>query len=111
MYKGQSSEVVVITPETSMQVYIDQDDVAMCKLCSIENGVQVCRKPVVISMGPVTQIVGEKLTGSGRIAVAYLKIDGSAFVRKGYYAGDMIEWEKEMGEEEYWVADPWPLMN
>lgn len=111
MYKGQSPEVVMITPETSIQVYIDQDDVAMCKLCSTENGVQVSRKPVVISMGPVTQIVGEKLPGSGLIAVAYLKIDGTAYVRKGYYTDDVIEWDKEMGEEEYWVADPWPLMN
>ncbi|NQT74043.1 MAG: hypothetical protein HQ553_14965 [Chloroflexi bacterium] len=111
MYKGQSPEMIVITPETSMQVYIDQDDVAMCKLCSIENGVQVYQNSAVISMGPVTQIVGEKLTESGRIAVAYLKIDGAAYVRKGYYAGDMIEWEKEIGEEEYWVADLCPLTN
>ena len=58
MYKGESPEVIVLTPKTSMQVYIDQDDVAMCKLCTIENGVPVCQKPVVISMGPVTQIVG-----------------------------------------------------
>lgn len=111
MYKGQSPEVITINPETNIQVYIDQDDVAMCKLCSVENGVQVCRKPVVISMGPVTQIVGDKLPGTGRIAVAYLKIDGAAYVRKGYFTDNTLEWEKEMGEEEYWVADPWPLMN
>ncbi len=111
MQKGQPPEEVMIDLTTIAQMYIDQDDVAMCKVYKIENGLRVFGKPVVISMGPVTQIVGSKLPGDGRLAVAYLKINGAAYVRKGLYANDHVCWEKEMGEEECWVAESWPLTN
>ena len=111
MRKGDSVEEVFITPETSMQVYIDEDGAALGRLCRIEDGEWICDTPEVISMGPVREIVSEKLPGFCRFVVAYLKDDGSAYVKKGEYAQQKVQWAGEMTEEECWMEELWALRN
>ena len=111
MRKGDSVEEVFITPETSVQLFIDEDGAALGRLCRIENGERVCDKPEVISMGPVMEIVSEKLPGFSRFVVAYIKDDGSAYVKKGEYAEQKVWWASEMTEEECWMEELWALRN
>ncbi|MCP4646669.1 MAG: hypothetical protein GY852_02895 [bacterium] len=111
MRKGDSIEELFITPETSVQLFIDEDGAALGRLCRIENGERVCDNPEVISMGPVMEIVTEKLPGAYRFVVAYLKDDGSAYVKKGEYAEEKVSWASEMTEEECWMEELWALRN
>ncbi len=111
MRKGESVEEVFITPETSIQVFIDEDDVAMWRLCEIKSGELVCGKPKVISLGPIMEILTEKLPGLSRFVVAYVKLNGTSYVKKGGYSGQKVWWTEEMTEEECWANELWPLRN
>lgn len=111
MRKGEVAEGVQVAPGVVVFIYIDPDDTAMWQACRIEDDGLVWGEPGVIEMGPVTDIVSARLPGTGRLAVAYLKNDGEAYVRKGEYADDRVQWDREMCEEECWIVDPWPLRN
>ena len=111
MLKGESPDEVFIAPMTSMQVYIDEDDVAMWRVCKIESGQQVCSVPQVLSMGPVTEVVCERLPRLYCFAVAYLKADGQVCARDAKYAGDVVWWSEEVHEESCYAGREWRYMN
>ena len=111
MLKGESPEEVLIAPMTSMQVYVDEDDVAMWRVCKIESGKQVCSVPQVLSMGPVTEVVCKRLHRLYWFAVAYLKADGQACAREAKYAGNVVWWGEEVNEKSCCASTEWRYMN
>ncbi len=111
MLKGEEPQEVFIAPMTSVQVYIDEDDVIMLRVCKIENGRQTCSEPQVVSMGPATEVVCEKLPWMYRFAVAYLKSDGVAYARQAKYEGDNMWWSEEVEENSCCLMEGWSHMN
>ncbi len=109
MLKGEKPQEVFISQMTSIQVYIDEDDVGMWRVCKIENGRQTCSIPQVISLGPIKEIICHKLPGMYRFAVAYLKSAGIAYAKSGKYSGDAVWWGDEV--QECIAAEQWSHMN
>lgn len=113
MRKGEAPEETFISPKTSVQVYIDEDDVGMFRLCKIESGAQRCSLPLVVSIGPVTEIVCEPLDSYDCFVVAYAKPDGTACARQGVYedADEAVWWSEEVQEEPCCEMGLWALRN
>ncbi len=111
MLKGQEPSEVFIAPMTSVQMYIDEDNVAMWRICKIQNGQQTCSIPQVLSLGPVTEVVCERLPILYRFAVAYLTSDGLACAKQGKYTGGEVWWSEEVKEETCDAVGEWRYMN
>ena len=111
MLKGEKPDEVFIAPMTSVLVYIDEDDVAMWRICKIENGRQVCSIPQVLSMGPVIEVVCDRLPKLYWFIVGYLKSDGQALAKQGHYQGNLVWWSEEVEAEPNFAMSQWRNMN
>lgn len=111
MLKGEVPDEVFIAPMTSVQVYIDEDDVAMWRICRIENGRQSCSVPQVLSIGPVREVVCERLPWLYCFAVAYRNCTGSAYAKQAKYQGDIVWWGEEVPDESRFAVSKWRYMN
>lgn len=111
MRKGEPIEEVFISPAISVQVCIDEDDVGMWRMRKIEDGAQFYSDFQVASMGPVNEIVCERIPGSNRFVVAYIKADGIAYAKQGKFAGDVVYWSAEVTGEPCFEHDAWLLGN
>ncbi len=96
MQKGENPQEVLIAPTASVQVYIDEDDVAMFRVSRIEDNQQMWSRPQVVSIGPVAEIVCDNVPEMLGFVVAYTKDDGIAYGRQGKYEGDYVWWSDEI---------------
>ncbi len=111
MLKGEVPDEVFIAPMTSAQVYIDEDDVAMWRICKIENGQQLYSEPQVLSLGPVQEVVCERLPWLYWFVVAYLGPTGRACAKQAKYQGDIVWWSEEIQDESRFAKNEWRYMN
>ena len=111
MLKGEAPDEVFIAPMTSVQVYIDEDDVAMWRICKIANGRQLCSVPQVLSIGPVQEVVCECLPWLYRFVVAYRDRNGCAYAKQAKYQGDTVWWSEEVPDESRLALAKWRYMN
>lgn len=111
MRKGEPADEVFIAPDISVHVYIDEDDVAMCCLFKIENGMQMVSQSLVLSMGPVIEVICEKLTEDYTFVVAYTRTNGISYAKQGVFSEQDLLWSEEIQEEPTYEFDLWPLRN
>ncbi len=111
MRKGEQVEEMLIAPEISIQVFIDEYGAGQWRICKAENGHQLCSKSAMITSEPVVEIITERLPGNCRFVVVYVKSNGSVYIKKGGYSGQKVWWTEEISEEDYWVEELWMLRN